>query len=36
LIEQRQLSSGNAVLRRILAGPKRWLIGDEDRLRAGV
>jgi predicted nucleotidyltransferase len=29
---QRQLGAGNAVLRRILAGPKRWVVGDEDRL----
>lgn len=31
----RQIQGGNAVLRRILEGPKRWLVGDEDRL-AGV
>jgi predicted nucleotidyltransferase len=30
---QRQLGSGNAVLQRILAGPKRWIVGDEDSLR---
>ena len=29
----RQLGSGNAVLHRILAGPKRWIVGDEDSLR---
>lgn len=29
---ERQLGAGNAVLRRILAGPKRWIVGDEDRL----
>ncbi|HEX8694388.1 MAG TPA: nucleotidyltransferase domain-containing protein [Longimicrobium sp.] len=29
---ERQLGAGNAVLRRILAGPKRWVVGDEDRL----
>ena len=29
---ERQLASGNAVLRRILDGPKRWLVGDEARL----
>jgi predicted nucleotidyltransferase len=29
---RRQLASGNAVLRRILAGPKRWLVGNEARL----
>jgi len=29
---QRQLGAGNAVLGRILAGPKRWIMGDEDRL----
>jgi predicted nucleotidyltransferase len=28
----RQLGAGNAVLRRILSGPKRWIVGDEDRL----
>jgi predicted nucleotidyltransferase len=26
---ERQLGSGSAVLRRILAGPKRWIVGDE-------
>lgn len=30
----RQLASGNAVLGRILAGPKRWIVGDETRLAA--
>jgi predicted nucleotidyltransferase len=30
---QRQIGAGNAVLGRILAGPKRWIVGDEDRLR---
>lgn len=30
----RQVASGSAVLRRILAGPKRWLVGDEDALAA--
>jgi predicted nucleotidyltransferase len=30
---QRQLGSGNAVLRRILAGPKRWIVGDEASLQ---
>lgn len=29
---ERQIGAGNAVLRRILAGPKRWIVGDEDRL----
>ncbi len=29
---RRQLAAGNAVLQRILSGPKRWLVGDEDRL----
>lgn len=29
---RRQLASDNAVLRRILAGPKRWLVGGEDQL----
>lgn len=29
---ERQLGAGNAVLRRILSGPKRWIVGDEDRL----
>lgn len=28
----RQLEAGNAVLRRILAGPKRWIVGDKRRL----
>ena len=32
----RQLGSGNAVLHRILAGPKRWIVGDENRLQAVV
>lgn len=30
---RKQIASGNAVLRRILAGPKRWLVGDEARLQ---
>jgi predicted nucleotidyltransferase len=30
---QRLLGSGNAVLGRIIAGPKRWIVGDEDRLQ---
>lgn len=30
---ERQLRSGNSIVRRILAGPKRWLVGDEQRLR---
>lgn len=29
---QRQLADGNAVLQRILAGPKRWVVGDESSL----
>jgi predicted nucleotidyltransferase len=29
----RQLAAGNAVLRRILDGPKRWIVGDEGLLR---
>jgi predicted nucleotidyltransferase len=29
---KRQLAAGNAVLQRILAGPKRWIVGDEGRL----
>jgi predicted nucleotidyltransferase len=29
---ERQLGAGNAVLRRILAGPKRWIVGDEGLL----
>ena len=29
---ERQLGAGNAVLRRILAGPKRWIVGDESHL----
>jgi len=28
----RQLAAGNAVLRRILAGPKRWIVGEDARL----
>lgn len=28
----RQLSAGNAVLRRIFAGPKRWIVGEDERL----
>lgn len=31
---ERQIAAGSAVLRRILAGPKRWIIGDERGLRA--
>lgn len=31
---QRQLEAGNAVLRRIVSGPKRWLVGDEALLGA--
>jgi len=31
---RRQLEAGNAVLERILAGPKRWLVGDDTRLGA--
>ena len=31
---QRLLATGNAVLGRIMAGPKRWLVGDQDRLEA--
>lgn len=31
---RRQLAAGNAVLRRIMAGPKRWIVGDEDLLSA--
>lgn len=31
---RRQLAAGNAVLRRILGGPKRWIVGDEERLAA--
>lgn len=31
---RRQLAAGNAVLRRIMAGPKRWIVGDEARLTA--
>lgn len=33
---ERQLGAGNAILRRILAGPKRWIVGDEDRLLAAA
>jgi predicted nucleotidyltransferase len=29
---KRQIEGGNAVLRRIIAGPKRWIVGDETRL----
>lgn len=29
---ERQLRSGNAVVRRILGGPKRWMVGDERQL----
>ena len=25
----RQVAAGNAVLRRILDGPKRWIVGDD-------
>jgi hypothetical protein len=28
----RQVAAGNSVLGRILAGPKRWIVGDEARL----
>lgn len=31
---QRSLNAGNAVLGRIMSGPKRWIVGDEDRLQA--
>lgn len=31
---RRQLEAGNAVLRRIMAGPKQWIVGDESRLAA--
>ena len=30
---QRLLGAGNAVLGRIMTGPKRWIVGDEDRLQ---
>lgn len=30
---QRQLGAGNAVLSRIIAGPKRWIVGDEASLQ---
>ena len=33
---RRQIDSGNAVLRRILAGPKRWIIGNEERFEAAA
>jgi predicted nucleotidyltransferase len=33
---QRQLADGNAVLQRILAGPKRWVVGDESSLRVAA
>ena len=33
---QRQMAAGNAVLRRILAGPKRWIVGDDALLGAAV
>lgn len=29
---QRQLAADNAVLRRILSGPKQWIVGDEQAL----
>ena len=29
---KRQLAAGNAVLGRILSGPKRWIVGGEDQL----
>ena len=29
---ERQIRAGNAVVRRILEGPKRWMVGDEQRL----
>ncbi|HEU0013565.1 MAG TPA: nucleotidyltransferase domain-containing protein [Longimicrobium sp.] len=32
----RQLGAGNAVLRRIMEGPKRWMIGDERALSSAV
>lgn len=28
----RQLKAGNVVLRRILEGSKRWIVGDEQQL----
>jgi predicted nucleotidyltransferase len=31
---QRLLAADNAVLCRIMAGPKRWIVGDENRLHA--
>lgn len=30
---ERQIDAGNAVLRRILTGPKRWIVGGEDLLQ---
>ncbi|HYJ79442.1 MAG TPA: nucleotidyltransferase domain-containing protein [Longimicrobiaceae bacterium] len=33
---ERQLGAGSAVLRRILAGPKRWIVGDKDWLPAAA
>jgi predicted nucleotidyltransferase len=33
---KRQLAGGNAVLGRILAGPKRWIVGDEAVLGAAA
>jgi predicted nucleotidyltransferase len=33
---RRQLAAGNAVLQRIVTGPKRWLVGDEDLLGAAA
>jgi len=31
---RRQIAAGNAVVRRIMAGPKQWIVGDADRLAA--
>jgi predicted nucleotidyltransferase len=31
-----QVAAGNAVLQRILSGPKRWIVGDEARLSAAA
>ncbi|HET7230984.1 MAG TPA: nucleotidyltransferase domain-containing protein [Longimicrobium sp.] len=31
---RKQLAAGNAVLQRIMAGPKRWIVGTEERLAA--
>jgi len=33
---RRQIAAGNAVLQRILSGPKRWIVGDEARLSAAA